>query len=77
MNGYLLAGRTLPLHSNKKKISTRIVRQIVETDCCRCPYETEAPYFHGVWTLNVDVKDMLNPGTSFRSCPLALYFPNW
>jgi len=63
------------MQSNQKRISTQVVRQIAEADCCRCPHETDASQYHVACTLNLDAKDMLNPGTSLCASPIPSPFP--
>ena len=75
MNRYLVAGHTSPMHRNQKRISTQIVGQVTQADCCRCPHESDTPQYRVACPLRLDTKDMFNPGTSFCSCPVASLFP--
>lgn len=67
--------RNSPMQSNQKRISTQVVRQLSQADCRRCPHETDASQYRVACTLNLDAKDVLNPGTSLCTCPVSSLFP--
>ena len=73
MKRYLAAGHTSSLQSNQKRISTQVVGQVSQADCCCCPQETDASQYRITCTLGLDAKDMLNPGTSLCASPIPLF----
>ena len=75
MKRYLAAGHTSSLQSNQKRISTQVVGQVSQADCCCCPQETDASQYRVTCTLGLDAKDMLNPGTSLCASPIPSLFP--
>lgn len=61
MTGNLYSGCTSPREDGPKRISTEIIRQIAQADCCIVPYETDASQYGFACALCLNVEDMLNP----------------